>query len=397
MPHRVAVVDGVRTPMGALGGGVRELSAARLGEAAVRELLARTKLDPGAVEEVIFGCCGQSSDAPNVARVIALRSGIPQRTPGYTVMRNCASGIQALVGACQNIAAGDADVQIVGGAESMSNIPFVNRDLRFGRRLRNSVMVDSLWEGLTDPVCGQIMGRTAENLVAEFKIPREEQDRLAVESHRRAFRAAREGRLKEEMFPVTVPKHVAGREVAPDVIAQDENVNPALNVQQLALYPPAFLEGGTVTAGNSCPISDAAGALLVMSEARARELGFTPLGFVRATAFAGIEPERMGLGPAVAVPIALRKAGAAMKDIQLLELNEAFAAQVIACRRVMGYDPAIENVNGGAIALGHPVGFTGIRLVLTLLKEMRRRRLDLGLAALCVGGGQGAAVVVETS
>jgi len=392
---RLAIVDGVRTPIGVLGGALKDLSAQALGERVVRELLQRTKIPPDAIEETIFGCCGQSSDAPNIARVIALRAGIPRSVPAFTVARNCASGIQALTSAAQNLVAGDADVQIVGGTESMSSMPFLNRDLRFGQKLRNSTMVDAIWEGLTDPVCGQIMGRTAENLVEEFRLSREEQDKFAVESHKRAFRATREGRLKEEIVPVSVEKKAAGRPVAPEIVSQDEGINPALNLQMLALYPTIFKEGGSVTPGNSCPISDAAGALLVMSEERAKSAGLEPLGFVRAHAYGALEPERMGLGPTVATEKALRKAKLTLKDIQLLEVNEAFAAQMLACRRVMGFDLAVTNVNGGAIALGHPVGFTGVRIVLALLREMKRRNLSLGLATLCVGGGQGAAVIVE--
>ncbi len=395
--NRLAIIDGVRTPIGLLGGALKDFTAQALGEIVVRELLKRTTFDPAAIEEVIFGCCAQASDAPNIARVIALRSGIPLKTPGYTVMRNCASGIQAIVSAAQNVAAGDADVQIVGGAESMSSMPFVNRDLRFGHKLQNSALIDTIWEGLTDPVCGQIMGRTAENLVEEFKITRDEQDTLAVESHRRAFRATREGKLKDEITAVTVKKKVAGREVAPEIVAQDEGINPAMNAQTLALYPTVFKEDGTITPGNSCAIADGAGAMLVMSEARAKAMGLAPLGFVRSYAMAGLEPERMGLGPAKASPIALKKAGMVLKDVQLIEINEAFAAQVLACQREMRFDLAATNVNGGAIAMGHPVGFTGVRIVLTLLKELKRRNLNVGLATLCVGGGQGAAIVVERS
>lgn len=395
MNRKIAIVDGVRTPMGTLGGSLKDRTAQQLGEVAVRALIARTRIDPAAIGEIVFGCCGQSSDAPNIARVIALKAGLPLTLPGHTVARNCASGLQALVTASQLIGAGDAEIVVAGGTESMSNFAFLSRDLRFGHKLRNSVLIDSLWEGLTDPICNQIMGRTAENLVDEFSISRDEQDRVAVESHRRAFRATREGRFKEEIVPVEVPKKAAGREVAPEIVSQDENINPAINPQMLALHPTIFKENGTVTPGNSCPVSDAAGALLVMTEERAKALGLEPLGYLRSYAFGGLEPHRMGLGPSVSTPIALKRAGLSLKDLHLIEINEAFAAQILACRRAMGYDPAIENVNGGAIALGHPVGFTGIRLVLTLLKELKRRNLSLGLATLCVGGGQGASVIVE--
>jgi acetyl-CoA C-acetyltransferase len=392
---RIAVVEGVRTPMGMLGGAFREMTAQRLGEIVVRDLLRRTKLDPAKVEHVVFGCCGQASDAPNIARVVALRAGIPKEAPAVTVMRNCASGIQAVTSAAQNILTGEADVQIAGGTECMSAFPFVSRDLRFGRKLQHSALVDSIWEGLTDPVAGQLMGRTAETLAEEFGITREEQDRYAVESHRRAFRAAREGKFKEEIVPVEVPKSVLGKPVAPEMVAGDEGINAATSLNTLALHPAIFKDGGTVTPGNSCPISDAACALLVMSETRAQALGLAPLGFVRSWGYAGLEPERMGLGPCRAAPVALARAGLALKDVELIELNEAFAAQVLACLKYGGFPPDRVNPNGGAIALGHPVGMTGARLVLTLLRELKRRGQKLGLATLCVGGGQGAAVVVE--
>ncbi|MBI2922817.1 MAG: thiolase family protein [Planctomycetes bacterium] len=392
---RIAIIDGIRTPMGMFGGAFRDLTAQRLGELVTRELMKRTKLDPARLDHVIFGCCGQASDAPNIARVIALQAGIPKEVPALTVMRNCASGIQALTCAAQNILTGEADAQIAGGTEVMSAYPFVSRDLRWGHKLQHSALIDTIWEGLTDPVANQIMGRTAENLVEEFGITREEQDKLAVESHRRAFRATREGKFKEETMAVEVPKKVMGKAVAPDVVSQDEGINAALSMNQLALYPTIFKENGTVTPGNSCPISDAACALLVMSEKKAQELGLEPLGFLTSWGYAGLAPERMGLGPCSATPLALARAKLEMKDVELFELNEAFAAQVLACRKCGGFPADLTNVNGGAIALGHPVGMTGARLALTLLRELKRRGQKRGLATLCVGGGQGAAILVE--
>ncbi|MBI4226795.1 MAG: thiolase family protein [Candidatus Omnitrophica bacterium] len=396
MATDVVIAAGVRTPQGMLGGALKEFPAARLGELVTKELLARTKLDPALVEHVVFGCVVQTSDAPNVARVIALRAGLPKEAPAFTVQRNCASGLQAIHGAWLHVQAGVADVQIAGGTESMSQAPYVSRDLRFGRHLRDSVMVDSLWEGLTDPVCNQIMGETAENLVEEYHITRQAQDQFAVLSHQRAFRATREGKFKEELAPVTIPKRAYGRELPPEMMAQDEGINPGLTEALLAQYPAVFKKaGGTVTPGNACPISDGAAAVVVMSAARAKALGLTPLGTIRAIAFAGVEPHRMGIGPVEAVPKALKAAGVTLKDIQLIELNEAFAAQVIAVEQALGLNREIMNVNGGAIALGHPVGTTGTRLVVTLLHEMKRRHLSLGLATMCVGGGQGGAIVVE--
>ena len=396
MAPDVVIVSGVRTPQANLGGALKDLSAAALGELVTRELLKRTKLDPALVEHVIFGCVVQTSDAPNVARVISLRAGIPKEAPGFTVQRNCASGLEAIHAAWLQIQAGEADVQIAGGTESMSQAPYVSRDLRFGKRLRDSVMIDSLWEGLTDPICCQIMGETAENLVAEFSISRQEQDRFAVLSHQRAFRATREGKFKEEIVQVAIRKRAFGRELPPEIVSQDEGINAGLTEQLLAQYPAVFKQsGGSVTPGNSCPISDGAAAVLVMSAARAKALGYTPLAKIRAFGFAGVAPERMGIGPVEAVPKALKKAGVTLKEIQLIELNEAFAAQVIAVERSLGINREILNVNGGAIALGHPVGTTGTRLVVTLLHEMKRRNLTLGLATMCVGGGQGGAIVVE--
>lgn len=391
----VVIVAGVRTPIGNFGGALKDVPPHKMGELVVREAVSRAKVDPRLIDEVIVGSVGHTSDAYNVARVMALMAGLPVRTPAYSVQRNCSSGLQPFVNAYQNIQSDDADVQVVGGVESMSRAPFVSRDMRWGKRLRNAELIDSIWEGLTDAFCGQLMGRTAENLAEEFGIGREEQDRFAVESHRRAFRAIREGRLKDEILPLMLPKSVAGREVAPVVVAQDEGPNVGLTEPQLALYPPLFKEQGTVTAGNSCPLSDGAAAAIVMSAERARELDCRPLGRIRGYAFIGVEPTRMGIGPAEALPLALTRAGVTLADLELIELNEAFAVQYLAVERVLGLKRELVNVNGGAIALGHPVGMTGARLVITLLYEMQRRGAALGAVALCVGGGQGAAMVLE--
>lgn len=391
----VVIVDGVRTPIGNFGGSLKDITNHQLGEIVVRELLKRTRLDPERVEEVIFGCVGQYSDATNLSRVVSLMAGLPIRIPAYTVARNCASGLQSIVNAYQNVQSGDADIQIVGGIENMSRAPYVSREMRWGKRLRSGEFIDSVWEGLTDAFCGQIMGYTAENLAEEFKIGREEQDQFAVESHRRAFRASREGKLKNEIVTVLVPKKMAGKALVPEPFSQDEGPNPAINEQQLSLYPPIFKEGGSVTAGNACPLNDGAAALLVMSRDAARERGYEPLGTVRSYAFVGVEPQRMGIGPALAIPKALEKGELSLSDIELFEINEAFAAQYLAVEQSLKLNREIVNVNGGAIALGHPVGMTGTRLALTLLREMKRRNLSLGVASMCVGGGMGAAMVLE--
>ena len=395
MTQNIVITHGLRTPQGLLGGALRDISAQQLGEWVVRELINRSQIASSIIDEVIFGCIGQFSDAPNIARVVALKAGLPVSTPAYTVQRNCASGIQSIVSAFQNIQSDEGEIYIAGGTESMSSAPFVNRDLRFGKRLRHSELIDSLWEGLTDPVCDQVMGRTAENLAEEFKISREEQDLFAVKSHKKAFRATREGKFKEEIVTLSIPKKAAGKEVTPETFIQDEGPNIALTEQMLALYPTIFKEDGSVTPGNSCPISDGAAAMLVMTEKKATELGFEILGNIKSFAFAGVEPERMGIGPVLAVPKALKKAGLELKDMDLIEINEAFAAQTLAVGKTLKWDWDKVNVNGGAIALGHPVGATGTRLIISLLHEMRRQNLKLGLATLCVGGGQGAAIILE--
>lgn len=391
----IVIAGAVRSPQGNLGGALKEFTNHQLGEVILRALLERTKVPPGEIQEVIFGCVGQQSDAANVSRVIALKAGLRKETPAFTVARNCASGLQAVVSAFHMITAGDAELIAAGGVEVMSSSPFVNRDLRFGKRLRNSALIDTIWEGLTDPVSGQIMGRTAENLVEEFKISRQEQDEFSVLSHQRAFRATREGKFKDEIVKIMIPKKLYGRELPPETFVSDEGPNPALNVQTLSQYPALFKENGSVTAGNSCPISDGAAAVLVTTRERAKSLGLEILGTIRGYGFAGVEPERMGIGPVCAAPIALKKAGVSLKDIQLIEINEAFAAQYLAVEKSMKLNREIVNVNGGAIALGHPVGATGTRVIVTLLYEMKRRNLSLGLASMCVGGGQGGAIVLE--
>ncbi|RLC74385.1 MAG: acetyl-CoA C-acyltransferase [Chloroflexi bacterium] len=394
----VVIVSGVRTPVGKHGGAFRDLPAQTLAAIVIEELVKRTKIDPNLIDDVILGCIGQYSDAPNVARVAALMAGLPVHIPGYTVQRNCASGIQSITCAYQAIQAGDGEIFIVGGTESMSTAPYCVRGARWGLRLRHSQFIDALWEGLTDPLCGQIMGRTAENLAMMYGISREEQDKYAVQSHRKAFMATRMGKFKEEIVPVTVPKKMAGREVPPEIVTEDETINPSLTVERAALYPTVFMKGGTVTPANACPISDGAAALLVMSKEKADELGYEPMAYIRSYAYAAVPPEIMGIGPARAIPMALEKAGLTLQDIDLIELNEAFAAQVLAVGREMekyGWDWEKVNVNGGAIALGHPVGCTGAKLTVTIIHEMKRRNARFGLVTMCVGGGQGMAMVLE--
>lgn len=402
------------------------LPAQELGRAVLSELVERTGVKTDAVDHVILGNCGTPADAANVARVSALMAGFPKKTPAASVHRNCASGFEALTQSSEKVRAGEAKIIAAGGTESMSNYP-ISYPKAFGKFLerlakqktlpgklaaiaswRPSMMSPqiSLVQGLTDPTCGLIMGKTAEVLAREFAVGREAQDAYALESHRRALAAQSAGRFKEEIIPL-----FAGKEFAP--ITADVGPRPEQTIEALSKLKPYFdRKFGTVTVGNSCQITDGAAALLVMREDVAKAEGFAPLGYLRSYAYAGLEPSRMGLGPVYATAPALAKAGLKLSDIGRIEINEAFAVQVIAneiafnsddfCRKELGLPGRlgelrrdITNVNGGAIALGHPVGATGARLVLTLLHEMKRANVQYGLATLCIGGGQGASLILE--
>jgi len=379
---------------------LRSLRAQDLAEIVFRAVLERTGIDPAVLDEVILGNIGQPSDAANIARVAALMAGVPIEVPAFTVQRNCASGMQSITSAYQAIQAGDGEIYLCGGTESMSNIPYILKKARWGYRLRHGELTDALWEGLTDPICGQIMGRTAENLAEKYGISREEQDEYAVKSHKKAFMAQRMGKFDDEIVPVEVVKRVAGQEVAREVIKQDETINPGLTVQKAALYPTVFKKNGTVTPANSCPITDGAAAMIVCTAEKAKELGLKPTARIVSYAYAAVDPAYMGIGPAYAMPKALKRAGLDLDDIGLIELNEAFAAQVLAVAIEMqnqGYNWDWEkvNVNGGAIALGHPVGCTAAKLVATLTHEMQRRKVRYGINTMCVGGGQGGCLILE--
>jgi acetyl-CoA C-acetyltransferase/acetyl-CoA acyltransferase len=423
--ERLVVVDGVRTPFVRMGGPFASLGADELGRMAVSALLARTDVDPGLVDEVIFGCVGPPVEAVNVARVIALRAGLPHHVPAITVSRNCASGCEAITLAHQKMTAGAGSVFVVGGVESMSRYPLLysyeaankfamlNKAKTPGRKLAALARFRpadfapriGLLLGLTDPVCGMNMGETAELIAREAGIDRAAQDAFAVTSHRKAL-AAREN-LAEEIAPAYVPPAFK------NVVSEDLGPREDSTEEALAKLRPVFdKRTGTVTAGNASQITDGAVALLVMSESRAVELGYEPLGVLTGYAYAACDPARMGLGPLYAIARAEKGLGLGLADADVIELNEAFAAQVLACmaqseskafaERELGRDTALGalpaeklNVNGGAIALGHPVGATGARLVLTSLRELKRRKARRALATLCVGGGQGAALWLE--
>jgi acetyl-CoA C-acetyltransferase/acetyl-CoA acyltransferase len=402
-------VDGIRTPFCKAGTLLAEVDAVTLGKTVVQALLTRTGLDPAAVDEVIFGCVCQPPDAANIARIIALRSGIPQEKTAFTVQRNCASGMEAVTTAAMKIAAGHGEVFVAGGVESMSQAPLLFpacaapkfAALQKAKSLRQRMAAlcrfrrrdfaprSALMLGLTDPVAGMNMGQTAELLAQEFRISREQQDAFALRSHQRAAAAA--ARLAEEITPV-----FAGENFRP--VSADNGVRADTSLEALRKLNPSFdRAAGTVTPGNASQISDGAVALLVASERRAEALGLKPLGRLVSCAYTGCDPARMGLGPVTALQEAAAQAGMNICDADLVEINEAFAAQILAVLKSLPAPIPDDrlNVNGGAIALGHPVGASGARLILTALKELHRRGASRALVSLCIGGGQGAAACLE--
>lgn len=438
----VVIVDGVRTPFAKAGTKLKSVHAAKLGQVAMKELIARTNLDVNEVDEVIVGNTGSPSDAVNISRVVALNAGVPQKTSAVTVHRNCASALESISAGYEKIKSGTMDTVLVGGTENMSQMPLIMPTSitsiieRLGSAKTGGQRAAALWawlkadlsqikemittapmaktkykpiisivEGLTDPFVGINMMGTAEILAKEWGLNREEQDRFALNSHLKA--AAAVSKLAEEITALYVEPDFK------DVVTEDIGPRAQQTMEALGKIKPMLDKiTGTITAGNACPLTDGAAMMLIMSREKANSLGYKPLAKIRGYAFAGCEPERMGLGPVYASPVALKRAGLTMKDISRVELNEAFAAQVMACQKAFDSDKFAQeklglsarvgsvsddilNVNGGAIALGHPVGATGTRLVLTLAKELKRSNKQFGLATLCIGGGQGGAMVIE--
>lgn len=438
----VVIVEGVRTPFAKAGTKLKGVHAAKLGQVAMKDLLARTNLDVNVVDEVIIGNTGSPSDAVNISRVVALNAGIPQKTSAVTVHRNCASALEAISAGYEKIKSGTMDAVLVGGTENMSQMPLIMPPSitsiieRLGSAKTGGQRLAALWdwfkadlsqikemvttapmaktkykpiisivEGLTDPFVGINMMGTAEILAKEWGLTREAQDAFALASHLKA--AGAKAKLAEEMTPLYVEPDFK------DVVTEDIGPRAEQTMQALGKLKPMIDKvTGTITAGNACPITDGAAMMLIMSREKATALGYKPIAKIRGYAFAGCEPERMGLGPVYSTPIALKRAGLTMKDMGRVELNEAFAAQVMACQKAMDSDKFAQeklglstkvgtvnddilNVNGGAIALGHPVGATGTRLVLTLAKELKRSNSQFGLATLCIGGGQGGSMVIE--
>lgn len=438
----VVIVDGLRTPFAKSGTKLAKVHPAELGRVALKELFEKTSFDPNMVDEVIIGNTGNPADAVNISRVVALNAGVPQKTSAYTVHRNCASALESISNGFEKIRSGTMDVVVAGGTENMSQLPVLLpekfQDLfaklfaakgpsqalpllwklfKYNNKTIKALLtsnqksdffpVIAVMKGLTDPFVGINMGQTAEILAKEFGISREQQDQFALRSHQLASKAMKNGVFKEEIAAFPLPPAYK------ETLIEDIGPREGQSLEALAKLKPFFdKKTGTITAGNSCPITDGAAMVILMSRKAAREKGYKPIASIRGYGFAGLDPERMGLGPVYATPVALKRSGLTMKDIGLVELNEAFAAQVLACQKAFDSDDfgknklglsgkvgeirnEVLNVNGGAIALGHPVGTTGTRIVLTLAKEMKRRQVQFGLATLCIGGGQGGAMVIE--
>lgn len=427
MRERLAIVEGLRTPFCRASSEMAAIAPDDLAAVVVKELLAKTEIDTQLIDELIIGNVGQPSNACNIARVIALKAGLPEQLIAYTVHRNCASGMQSITTGFEKMLAGNGNIVIAGGTESMSQYP-----LKFGSKMTKlfadlmkakttpqklSILsqfrpaylkpIISIVEGLTDPVCGLNMGQTAEVLAREFSITREEQDTYALNSHLKAAKAQQAAFFENEIHPILLPPHYN------NVQQHDNSIRADQSIEKLAKLKPFFdRAAGTITVANACPITDGAGAVLIMLESKAKALGYQPLGYLKDYAYAGLAPNRMGLGPVYATRKLLNQSGMSMSDFNLIELNEAFAAQVIANERAFSsdlfsqkhlhqdkaigaIDPDKLNIHGGAIALGHPVGATGTRLVITMLKALRATNQNCGLVTLCIGGGQGAALTLE--
>lgn len=389
--EKVVIVSGCRTPIGSFGGTLKDISAPKLGAIAIAEAVRRAGIAPDEVGEVIMGNVLQAGQGQNPARQAAMQAGIPKEVPSFTVNKVCASGLKAVILGAQAIALGDSRVIVAGGMENMSMAPYAVPKARWGERMGHDQFLDlMIHDGLWEIFHGYHMGVTAENVAKRYNISREEQDRFGLASQEKARRAIKEGRFKEEIVPVEVPQKKG------ETFMFDTDEHPReTSMEKLAALRPAFLPDGTVTAGNASGINDSAAALVLMAESEARSKGLEPMARIRSWASAGVDPAYMGTGPIPATRKALERAGLGIQDLDLVELNEAFAAQSLACIRELGLEMERVNPNGGAIALGHPIGASGARILVTLIYEMKRRGARFGLATLCIGGGQGCAVVIE--
>ena len=388
----VVIVSAVRTPIGSFSGALAQMSAADLGAIAIKEAMVRAGITPDQVQEVIMGNVIQAGIGQNTARQASIKAGIPQEVPSWTVNKVCGSGIKSIVCAAQAIISGDADIIVAGGTESMSLAPYILPKARTGYRMGNGALVDTMiLDALTDAFSNVHMGITAENIADQWSLSREDQDKYSVTSQNRAEAAIKAGKFDEEIVSVSIPQ----RKGDPVVISKDEFPRFGATYEAFAKLKPAFKKDGTVTAANASGINDGAAACVVMSKEKALELGLTPLATITSWASAGVDPQIMGTGPIPASRKALEKAGLKIEDIDLVEANEAFASQTLSVGKELQLDPAKTNINGGSIALGHPVGASGTRILVTLLHEMKRSNAKRGLATLCIGGGQGIALIVE--
>lgn len=392
MATEVVIVSAVRSPIGSFLGSLKDISAIELGAIVIKEALGRAGVAPESVDEVIMGNVLQAGLGQNPARQAAMKAGLPETVPSLTINKVCGSGLKAVHLARQAIVAGDADIVVAGGMENMSQAPFLLKNARDGFKMGDQKVVDSMIaDGLWCAFNDYHMGITAENLCDRYSISREEQDEFSARSQANAAAAIEAGRFKEEIVPVEIPQ----RKGDPIIFDTDEYVKAGTTAEKLGKLRPAFKKEGSVTAGNASGINDGAAALVIMSKAKAEELGLTPLATIAANAGAGVDPSVMGIGPVQAVKNVLEKADMQLAEIDLVEANEAFAAQSLAVDRELGFDQSKLNVNGGAIALGHPIGASGARILVTLLHEMKRRDAKTGLATLCIGGGQGVATIVK--
>lgn len=393
----VVIVAMGRSAIGDFGGSLKSVRAHQIGAQVIKGVLEKVPhLDTAALDDVILGDCVQCPDEANTARTTALAAGIPYEVPAVTIQRQCSSAMEAISQAANKIRLGDAELVLAGGVESMSNAFYCLPAARWGARLQHGQMMDSMWEllysgsSLLDPP-GYIMGQTAENLARKYDISRQEQDLIAVRSHNNAEAAIAQGKFKDEIIPITI----AGRKGKVTVFATDEHIRPGVTESDLAKLKPVFAKDGSVTAGNASGLNDGSAIVILASRAKAQELGLTVLGRIHSAAVAGCDPEIMGWGPVPSTQKLLKKSGVKLSEIELIELNEAFAAQYLACEKGLDLNREITNVNGSGVGLGHPVGCTGARIVISLLQEMKRRNLGLGLATLCVGGGMGMSMLIE--
>lgn len=390
--QEIYLAGAVRTPIGRFGGTLAAWTAADLGSAVATEALRRAKIQPDQIDDSIWGCARQAGGGPNVGRQITFRAGVPDRTPAFTVNQACGSGLRAIILAAEKIMLGRANIVLAGGTESMSRVPYFAEGARWGARLGHTELVDGMYrDGFNDPLSRLVMGETAEELARRYEIARDEQDEYALRSQQRAAAAVAAGRFNDEISPLEIKDRKGN--VTP--FTTDEHVRAKTTIEDLRKLKPVFSKDGTVTAGNSSGITDGAAAVVIMSGQALKESGAEPLAQLVDYEIVGVPPEIMGIGPVPAVRALLERQKLSLADIDLIELNEAFAAQVIACDRDLRFDPEKLNVNGGAIALGHPIGCTGVRITTTLLHEMKRRNVKRGLATLCISGGMGIAMLVE--